>query len=230
MGSVTGRSVNTDNQYATSLGRTSDNLGLVFQNLSSKSVIPTDELEIVREDGAFDGYNLLVLQRMDKETSYKELFPVIMDMEGNAIAEKKIGADFYLADRPAEWINATAIMYGTPQGAVICDYYSDTIVEFDLRGYHEYEYNHMNDTIFTFEYESVVIGGEECLFNRIVEYNLSGDVVWSLDTRDFVSPTQGCPFNDTFYQKPDITHSNYNDFSCYLLYIPARYSTQQVIR
>ncbi|MBS3795864.1 MAG: aryl-sulfate sulfotransferase [Candidatus Thorarchaeota archaeon] len=195
-------------EYTISPRNESNNGSEIFPNFASNSVVPTDELEIIHEDGAFNGYNLLVLQRMDEETRYKELFLIIMDMEGYTIAEKEIGANFYLADCPAEWINATAIMYGTPQGSVIWDYYRDTTVRFDFRGHHEYEYNHVNDTIFTFEYESVAIGGEEYLFDKIVEYNLSGDVVWSLDTQDFVSPTQGCPFNDTFYQKPDITHSN----------------------
>lgn len=201
-------SEDAQDEHAIIPGQNSNSELEIFQNLSSSSVVPTDELDIVHEEEAFDGYNLLVLQRMEEETRYKELYLVIMDMEGNVVAEKRLGANFYLADCPAEWINATAILYGTPEGAVIWDYYRDTTVELDFRGHHEYEYNHVNDTIFTFEYEFVEIEGEEYLFDRIVEYNLTGDVVWALDTTDFVSPTQGCPFNDTFYQRPDITHSN----------------------
>jgi hypothetical protein len=177
-------------------------------NSSSSSVIPIDSIEMEHHEGAFDGYNLFVLQRMDELTRQYELFLIIMDMAGNTITERKIGVNFFLADCSAEWINATTIMYGTPEGVVIWNYYSNKTNELPFRGHHEYEYNHENDTIFTFEYETVEIGGKEYLFDRIVEYNLTGDVVWSLHTNDFISPEQACPLNDTFYGKPDITHSN----------------------
>jgi hypothetical protein len=177
-------------------------------NSSSSSVIPIDSIELEHHDEAFDGYNLFVLQRMNESTRQKELFLIIMDMDGYSIAERKIGTNFFLADCPAEWINATTIMYGTPEGVFLWNYYSNKTTELGFRGHHEYEYNHENDTIFTFEYDTVEIGGQEYLFDRIVEYNLTGDVVWSLHTNDFISPEQACPLNDTFYSKPDITHSN----------------------
>jgi len=177
-------------------------------NSSSNSVIPIDSIELEHHDGAFAGYNLFVLQRMDELTRQFELFLVIMDMDGHTIAERKIGINFFLADCSAEWINATTIMYGTPGGVVLWNYYSNKTNELGFRGHHEYEYNHENDTIFTFEYDTVEIGGKEYLFDRVVEYNLTGDVVWSLHTDDFISPAQACPLNDTFYEKPDITHSN----------------------
>ncbi|MBS3795103.1 MAG: aryl-sulfate sulfotransferase [Candidatus Thorarchaeota archaeon] len=177
-------------------------------NSTSNSVLPTDSIELEHHDGAFDGYNLFVLQRMNDSTRQKELFLIIMDMDGYSIAERKIGTNFYLADCPAEWINATTIMYGTPEGVVLWNYYSNKTTELGFRGHHEYEYNHENDTIFTIEYDTVEIGGKEYLYDRIVEYNLTGDVVWSFHTHDFISPQQACPLNDTFYSKPDITHSN----------------------
>ncbi len=175
---------------------------------SDSSVIPTDELDIEHSEAAFDGNNLLVVQRKNETTRDKGLFLVIMDMEGNSLKEKKIGGNFVLADCSAEWINTTTILYGTPQGAVLWNYYTDTIKELNFIGHHEYEYNHAADTIFTFKYDIIEIEEEIYLFDRIVEYNLTGDIVWSLHTNDFISHRQWCPYEDIFLEAPDITHSN----------------------
>ncbi|MFX1517465.1 MAG: aryl-sulfate sulfotransferase [Promethearchaeota archaeon] len=42
----------------------------------------------------------------------------------------------------------------------------------------------------------------------INEYNLTGDLVWSLDTYSFISPTQWCPFQDMIGKGRGITHLN----------------------
>ncbi|MFX0108239.1 MAG: aryl-sulfate sulfotransferase, partial [Candidatus Hodarchaeota archaeon] len=73
---------------------------------------------------------------------------------------------------------------------------------------HEYEYNPNNDTVFTFKYHKVLINDTEYTYDRIVEYDLNGSLVWELNASTFISPEWWCPFYDMHIGGPDITHSN----------------------
>ncbi len=86
--------------------------------------------------------------------------------------------------------------------------YDDATRFLGFYGHHEYEYNPNNETVFTFRYSSKVINNSTYLFDFIDEYDLDGNLVWSLDVSDFITPDMWCPYNDIFMSSPDITHSN----------------------
>ncbi|NHJ12998.1 MAG: hypothetical protein EAX95_04940 [Candidatus Thorarchaeota archaeon] len=178
-----------------------------FAVCSTNSLLGGD-LVVVDSGYGFDGYNLFVVQKMYVSQAKYEEYLVITDMAGNAVLEKKLGNGLILADHPAEFINSTHILLATRTGAAFYDIVTDTFYEFAFSGHHEYEYNTEDNTIFTFQYNPVVIEESTYVFDRIVEFDLAGNLVWSLDTSTFISPDQWCPFSDSYPTGPDITHSN----------------------
>ncbi|MFX1504764.1 MAG: aryl-sulfate sulfotransferase [Promethearchaeota archaeon] len=164
------------------------------------------DIRIYQEDEAFDGYNLFVVDpaRTDRGKCNNTL--LITDMVGEIVLKRNVG--YGTGTVFAEFINSTTILMGEPSGAVLWNIYSNKNHSINAKGHHEYEYNPLNNTIFTFNLYNIDIEGVSYRFDYINEYNLTGHLVWSLDTRSFISPTQWCPFQDMMGKDRGITHSN----------------------
>ncbi|MFX0107765.1 MAG: aryl-sulfate sulfotransferase [Candidatus Hodarchaeota archaeon] len=173
-----------------------------------KATVLDADVTITKTDASFDGYNLFVLGRRNITENRTTKYLVITDMYGESIAERQLGYNFQLADVPAEFINSTTILYATGQGAYLWNYYTDETVYLGIEGHHEYEHNSKSDTYFTLVNYNVEIDDELYLFDRIEEYNASGHLVWSLDTRLFISHTQWCPYSDIWGGSRDVSHAN----------------------
>ena len=176
-------------------------------DIRKKSVQTTDyNVSIHHEDEAFAGYNLFVVDpaRTDREKCNNTL--LIMDMVGNIVMRRNVG--YGTGTINAEFINSTTILMGEPSGAVLWNIYSNKTHPIGVVGHHEYEFNPNNNTIFTFDNYHINIEGVTYRFDYINEYNLTGHLVWSLDTRSFISPNQWCPFQDMIGKARGITHSN----------------------
>ena len=169
---------------------------------------------IISTDGAFDGYNLFVLaghNRADPkpfEDQYRPL--MVMNMEGDLIWGNE-NISFPIGTwvaHCAKFINSTTLIFLTKGGTTLWNIYDNTTVNLGFWGHHDYEYNPLNNTIFTFWYYTVEINGIPYYFDKILEYDLTGHLVWSLDTHTFMSHTQWCPFRDMFQGEREIPHSN----------------------
>jgi hypothetical protein len=176
----------------------------------STATIMRGEVEVTKFPTAFEGYNLFVLRERDIENRQNNQTMIIADMEGNVAYERIITNSglYELADVSLDFVNPRTVLVGYPFKTALVDIYNDTERFLNLYGHHEYEYNPNNDTIFTFKYHTTEINGSEYLFDMIHEYDLKGDLVWSLDVSDFITPEMWCPYMDLFGGKPDITHSN----------------------
>jgi hypothetical protein len=163
-------------------------------------------IRVTNLEGAYDGFNLFLLGKWNTTSSIIQYYLVITDMDGESIVEKYIGNNYFAAC--AEFINSTTVLLGTDQGAALWNYYDDTMVYLNISGHHEYEYNPNDNTFFTLNYYTIEIDEILYQFDYINEYNVNGDLVWSLDTRDFISHTQWCPYHDMYGDARDITHSN----------------------
>ena len=171
--------------------------------------IDANGYNITYEEDAFDGYNIFVVQQTDLTTSNNlSRYLVIMDMNGQIIRMKDVGSKGNLDIRNVEFLNSTTILLGEDEGAVLWNLYTFSFINVDCTGHHEYEYNPNSNTIFTFNEYSIDIDGIKYRFDYINEYNLTGHLVWSLDTRSFISHTQWCPFKDMIDNQAGITHSN----------------------
>ncbi|MFX0084958.1 MAG: aryl-sulfate sulfotransferase [Candidatus Hodarchaeota archaeon] len=179
-----------------------------FNVLNPKSDLEADIANITHLGNSFNGYNLFVLEKRNKEaTKILDRFLIITDMNGKIILRRNISISFGLSYNSAEFINSTTILYGSPN-ATLWNLETNKTLELDFYGHHELEYNPINKTIFTFAFEILEYNGTEYGYDRIMEYNLSGSLVWSLNTT-FIFYDQWCPFQDLLPKGiPDITHSN----------------------
>ncbi|MHA1222226.1 MAG: aryl-sulfate sulfotransferase [Candidatus Heimdallarchaeaceae archaeon] len=163
---------------------------------------------IYKDNGYFDGFNLFVLENRSLSQDYNTTsFFLIVDMDGKIIREKEFNVS-HISRSPAEFINSTTILYSEPFKVSFFNFYTNKTTVFLISGHHEYEYNPINNTIFTFESYEIIINKTNYLFDKIVEYDLSGQEIWQLDTRTFISYNQWCPYHDTYGNVNDITHSN----------------------
>ncbi len=159
---------------------------------------------ITKSGEYFDGNNLFILQQnnVSRISKNRNQTLFITDMSGEIIKRK---SSF---NSQLKIINSTTLLLGSTGGATLWNIYEDNTESLGFDGHHEFEYNPINETFFTLHQYNVEIDDQEYLFDKIMEFNATGDQIWSLDTRSFISYTQWCPFNDYELGVPDITHSN----------------------
>ncbi|MFX0054611.1 MAG: aryl-sulfate sulfotransferase [Promethearchaeota archaeon] len=168
------------------------------------------EVEVTKTQAAFEGYNAFVLRERDLENRQNNQTLIICDMDGNVHYERILtnSSVYELADLSMDFVSPTTLLVGYPFNVALVNLYTGTTRYLNCYGHHEYEYNPNNDTVFTFKYNQIVIDNATCLFDLIHEYDLNGNLVWSLDVSEFITPEMWCPYGDLFGGYPDITHSN----------------------
>lgn len=82
----------------------------------------------------------------------------------------------------------------------------------NVLGHHDVEYNPVTNTFLTLENYVREINGHDVLFDKIVELNVTGGVLWTWDTYDYLNISEAGPFNETAVYNDetvkDFTHSN----------------------
>ena len=174
--------------------------------------------------GAYEGKNVFMMFCIDQETKEWIYYILITDMEGNIEVKRKLNISTNLT---IEWINSTTLMYGEGFNLVLWNIYENKTDVLDFFGHHDYEYNPVNNTFFTFQRQTLIFENETYLFDNIIEYNRAGEIVWFLNTSSFINYTQWCPFHDMgLYSnfKRDLTHSNslFFDVEDDIIYINVR--------
>ncbi|MGD9397358.1 MAG: aryl-sulfate sulfotransferase [Candidatus Thorarchaeota archaeon] len=175
--------------------------------IESDVVIGNVDYSVTNTPDAFDGYNLFMLYEQARTTGDTGNLLLIMDMDGNVVAQKQIGLVSNY-NCPAKFINPNTILLGTASGAALWHLETDTLQYLGFGGHHEFEYNPNSDTVFTFVRDYENIGGTLYLFDTILEYNLAGSLVWSWDVKNFISEEWWCPLGDMTGSYRDISHSN----------------------
>jgi hypothetical protein len=166
------------------------------------------EINVTFAEGYFDGYNLFLYDRRNAtDGSMVNQFLVITDMDGNVIRERQV-LGVVIASAPAEFINSTTIMYGDDGKVSFWNLENNHTQSFDIYGHHEYEYNPIDDTIFTLDKREIIIDSTLWRHDYIREYNLEGDLLWELDTSTFIPTEYWCPYHDMYGEAQDITHTN----------------------
>ncbi|MHA1221675.1 MAG: aryl-sulfate sulfotransferase, partial [Candidatus Heimdallarchaeaceae archaeon] len=176
-----------------------------------KKVSIKDQMRIITNQNYFDGYNLFVLEERQQLGSKSNNYTLmITDMKGNLIKKRYLANSTYLglADLSAEFINSTTILLGDSTGAVLWNIYTDEEFFLGIKGHHEYEFNPISQTFMMFSTHREIINDTTYQFDYINEYDLEGNLVWRLDTEEFINYTQWCPYHDKFGEIVDLTHSN----------------------
>ncbi len=157
--------------------------------------------------GLFDNFS-------ENKLSSDRSYLVVMKTDGELIdlrqtndasywAVKKVSQDELLFQgEPGAWIGTHLWNLKTNQ----------TIDLPDFGGHHDIEYNPDTGTFLTIVSYERDINGTKVLFDKIVEYNASGLIMWSWDTYPHFDADMACPFNDTWFYNghwlPDLTHTN----------------------
>jgi hypothetical protein len=179
----------------------------IKHHIESDVILGNIDYSVVNTPDSFDGYNLFMLWQQARTSGTSGNLLLIMDMDGNVTAEKQMGIESNY-NCPVKFINPNTILLGTESGAALWHLENDTIQNLGFKGHHEYEYNPNSNTIFTFVRNYVNIGGINYLFDIIMEYDLSGALVWSWDVMDFISEEWWCPYGELSGGYRDISHSN----------------------
>ncbi|MFX0091119.1 MAG: aryl-sulfate sulfotransferase [Candidatus Hodarchaeota archaeon] len=174
-------------------------------------------INVTSRGEAVEGYNLFQVGSKNRTTNKGQSFVFITDMNGSIIKNSS-----EILGPPHQWINSTTIMLLRKTYTVrLWNVYTDNVIEIALEDidlndtneiHHDIEYNPITETFLTLNYHIISKGGNNYRFDTILEYNKTGHLIWSLNTWDFVSHTQWCPFKDTTSYGEidiiDITHGN----------------------
>jgi Arylsulfotransferase (ASST) len=108
---------------------------------------------------------------------------------------------------------------------------SNTVQDFlNVTGHHDIEYNPINNTFLTLQNYVKTVGNNSILFDKIVQLDSYGNVLWSWDTYDHIPLSQADPFNLTsaVNGQPviDFTHANALDwdYNNGIIYLNARHT------
>ncbi len=106
------------------------------------------------------------------------------------------------------------------------NYTSNTLINFsNVIGHHDVEYNVINNTFLTLTFYVREVAGKQVEYDKIVEQDPNGTILWSSDTYNYVPLSEACPFNHTTVINNqtviDLTHANaiqwdYNNSVVYL--------------
>ena len=162
----------------------------------------------------FDGYNLILFERENRENSSDKIaLLLVTDMKGNVIIQKEITkGNYLLADYSVELINSTTILMRIGSDLTLWNFdtdFSQTLFPLGGKHHHDIEYNPFTNTILALKkVYTDYPNGSKCRYDEIIEYNLKGESVWSLDLRTFIPPTHWCPYHDMIGNIADLTHAN----------------------
>jgi hypothetical protein len=188
---------------------------IYYLNILGKTQENDNHKPIINEEphnDVYEGYNIFVLQKKKQENNSRSLTLMITDMKGEVIIEKDYfkkprGLDVY----PVELFNATTVLLGADDGAVLWNFVTNTTFDLGFDGHHDLEYNANNNTFFSMSWYSINLtefDSNKYGYDLIKEYNWQGVLQWSLNTRDFITPMMWCPLQDSYGNMRDLTHGN----------------------
>lgn len=166
------------------------------------------EVDIVNTPEAFDGYNLFVLLRTHSVTLEREFIMLIIGMNGEVLLEEVLPENEWISDCPAELIDPASILVRYSNTTAIYNMNDGSVNLLPFEGHHEFEYNPINDTFFTFHYNVTNIDEDDYLYDTLLEFDREGGIVWSFDVSSLMSIEQECQFQDLLWGHRDISHAN----------------------
>ncbi len=174
---------------------------------------------------AFNGSNLFNMEITQPDG--REYYQLITNMAGTIQTSQKIITSEpinSLADIPAELINSSTILSTQKEQISLWNIDTNTSQVFYYPTHHDSEYNPLTQTFLTLQQYLVMNDEHTYVYDRIVEYNINGEIVWSLNTDSFISPSTWCPYFDKQGDYRDITHANslFWDFEEDIIYLNVR--------
>lgn len=144
-----------------------------------------------------------------------------MTADGN-VRYLQEGAD---CDWAVKYVSSDTLMYQGSTAHFLNLATGETTDFPNVSGHHDMEYNPVSNTFLTLNNYVKTINGTGVLFDKIVEFNVSGGVLWTWDTYEHLDLSEACLYNDTATYNGetvmDFTHCNaiqwdYNENIVYL--------------
>ena len=193
-----------DQKQLSSQSATEDDASQVM--VPSNIDVESLDFPIQHLNGSFEGYTIVDISQYKDSIVNNTI--IIIDMDGNIVNQLHIG-QIIAFKCIVSLVNPYTALIGTPNGPIFWNFINNTIVPASTAGgHHELEYNANSNTFFTFRQYTTNIEGEVYLYDVIVELDNAGNIVWSLDTSDFIPTSWWCPYHDYAGGYRDITHSN----------------------
>lgn len=169
-------------------------------------------------DEAFAGKNLFVIRKENNLVSQEnENYLLITDLNGEVLHQKFIGRFHSLDYLNTEFINSSTILYGT--ASFLGEFLGFSLWNLDTNetriipmvGHHDVEYNPNSNTFFTIKFYNAIINNKSHMFDKIIEFDRDGNILWTFDTQPIV-PYDIEVFGDLYAggnkTYKDVTHSN----------------------
>lgn len=208
----------SESSCQTGIGVTTHALSRSFKLSLADSALPS--FNVSSKNQFFDGYNLFVLEATDRtDSTIASRSLVICDMMGQIVLWRPLGTSYSLSEYAAELVAPRLILMGDGRdeaaggpwySATLLNLSDDSETRLGFRGHHQFEYNHHNNTVFTFESYLTVVGVSVYLYDTICEFDLAGHEIWSFDTQSLMPPDKWHPDDmfDMTWPVYDVTHSN----------------------
>ncbi|MBD3190296.1 MAG: hypothetical protein GF308_06615 [Candidatus Heimdallarchaeota archaeon] len=166
----------------------------------------------------FAGNNLFVLRKASKIIPQEnENYLLITDLNGEILHQRFIGRLHSLDYLNTEFINSSTILYGTASflgsftGFSLWNLDTNETRLIPVVGHHEVEYNPNSNTFFTLKFYNEIINNESHMYDKIIEFDHEGNILWTFDTQPLV-PYDIEVFGDLYVggnrTYKDVTHSN----------------------
>jgi hypothetical protein len=146
-------------------------------------------------------------------TSILHSYLVVMNTDGEVVAIREMNDSSYFG--AVKEIGHDALMFQGEPGTTVhfWNYSSDVITNFpNVSGHHDAEYNPVNNTFLTLQNYVRDVNGSKVFFDKIVEFDAAGEVLWSWDTFDYIPISEACRCNDSWpvngERVIDLTHAN----------------------
>jgi hypothetical protein len=159
-----------------------------------------------------------------QDTSNNSNYLVVMDTSGNLLNLRESNAypgslyniatnELLFQGEPGEGGSSTAPLGSTH----IWNFVTNTTTNYpDVIGHHDIQYDPVNNTFLTFQNYVRNVNGTNYLFDKIVELDTSGNVLWSWDSYNYIPLSEASPFNETAtingQTVTDFTHANSLDW------------------
>lgn len=187
-----------------------------FNNIQSVHSAPSDSFTVpCRIDTygqAWEGYLAFGLFRNFNSTnsSATASYLVVMGTNGELLYSRKSPGWTY--NGAVKYMGNDTLMY--PQaGTHFWNLKTNVTTDFpNVYGHHDMEYNPVTNTFLTLRAYQRDINGTKVTFDKVVELNDKGEILWTWDTYDYTNLSEACPFcypgkinGETVL---DFTHSN----------------------
>ena len=162
-----------------------------------------DNMDVISSDEAFPGVNLFKVENTNNHSAY----PNILSLATNGELQKLTSGNSQNYTKIVPINSSTFLIFENNHPITLYNNLTATSVQLPFSGHHDVAYNPITKTFLILKNYNYKQDGFTYQYDKLVEYNLTGSIVWTLDTSTFV-PIDSYNPEDVAHKRIDITHAN----------------------